>query len=323
MKCPYCGAEVTPNTKCEYCDSFVERKSTEESAKNEYHEHIENIIHETAEQIEDTMKQISSPENKRILRNVLIGIVIACIVMAICFFIFIASSFRYSFQILDSMYGNDTEDYFYSVDDNATATKDISNLTDAEGVVSYFNTDGTIGIEYEGEECDTSLTDETLLNWLNKHGHSLNTVGVLFTTDADGNVTSLAMSSHTFYVLEKQDDTYLLLRGEDVFRATSDVPLEQGCYYGGYMNYPALNVHTAFSERETGYSKFDPVCEQKEMRTFTDPYTEEELTLPMICVGDDWYYCSQEIYDACTEQEIIPVDVTFDSSMGIVLTEDN
>ena len=58
MKCPYCGAEVMPNTKCEYCDSFVERDSSEDNHKTEYQQQIEDIIIETAEHFGDALQVV-------------------------------------------------------------------------------------------------------------------------------------------------------------------------------------------------------------------------------------------------------------------------
>nr|MBQ8253526.1 hypothetical protein [Lachnospiraceae bacterium] len=332
MKCPYCGAEVTPNTKCEYCDSFVERETAENSSNTDYQEQLEDIILETAEhfgealhgtasEIGDAIEKASTPENKRFIKKLIITIIAIIGVFILFFFLFLFSTLRSAFTFMDGLYGNSTEDSYYTTAENVTEMQDIRSLTDEEGMIGHLDENGVMTLMYEDTECDTMLLDETLLNWLNKHGHSLDTVGVLFTTDSDGNVTSLALSSDTFYVLQQQDSGYLVLRSGDVFRTTSEVTLETGCYYDGYFNYPDLNVHSATEGEGNGYSVFDPTCEAKEVHTFTDPYTGEELPVPMIYMDDMWYHCTQELYDACTEGKIIPTDVRVDKSLNIIYTK--
>ncbi len=333
MKCPYCGAEVVPNTKCEYCDSFVERETKDESSKTDYQEQLEDIILETAEhfgdalrgtaeEIGDTFEKVATPENKRFFKKLIITIIVIVAVFVLCFFIILFSSLRSAFTMMDGLYGDTTEEPYFSTAENVTEMPDICSLTDAEGMVGHLDKSGSMTIIYEGEECDTMLLDETLLDWLNKHEHSLDTVGVLFTTDSEGNVTSLAMSSDTFYVLQQQDAQYLVLRNDDVFCTTSEVPLETGNYYDGYFNYPVLNVHSATEGDDNGYSVFDPTCDAKEMRSFTDPYTGEELAVPMIYMEDMWYHCTQELYDACTEGKVLPPDVRVDKSINVIYTEE-
>ena len=333
MKCPYCGAEVTPNTKCEYCDSFVERETKDESSKTEYQEQLEDIILETAEhfgdalrgtaeEIGDTIQKAATPENKRFFKKLIITIIVIVAVFVLCFFIILFSSIRSAFTMMDGLYGDTAEDSYFATAENVAEIQELGSLTDAEGMVGHLDEDGSMTLIYEGNECDTMLLDETLLDWLNNHNHSLDTVGVLFTTDSEGNVTSLAMSSDTFYVLQQQDKQYLVLRSGDVFRTCSEVPLETGSYYNGYFNYPVLNVHSATEEDGDGYSVFDPTCDAKEMRFFTDPYTGEELAVPMIYMEDMWYYCTQELYDACTEGKVLPQDVRVDKSIHVIYMEE-
>lgn len=325
MKCPYCGAEVVPNTICEYCDSFVEKETKEDSSYTEYQENLEKIIFGTAEHIadsfqesaedfEDTIRKAASPENKRFVKKLIITISIVIGILVICFILFGLAAFRSTFSFMDEMYET------YTVSEEATVYSDIRSLTDEEATVAQLNSDGTMTLVYEGNECDTKLTDETLLAWLNENDRTIDGVGVLFNTDSDGNVTSLALSSHTFFVIQQDNAKYLVLRQGDVFSTTSDVPLEVGNFYDGYFNYPSLNAHVVTSNSGNGYLPFDPVSEAKVMQNFTDPYTGEEYSLPMIYVKDAWYHCSQEIYDACTVGQVIPLRVWVDNSMGVVYT---
>lgn len=120
MKCPYCGAEVVPNTKCEYCDSFVEREENETNTKKEYSEILGEFIYESAEHLaeglrnaannanysdnankakdyEETLKRVSSPDNKRILKKLIITFSLIIIVPIICYFIFVFLALWFNF----------------------------------------------------------------------------------------------------------------------------------------------------------------------------------------------------------------------------------
>lgn len=329
MKCPYCGAEVVPNTKCEYCDSFVERERTTDSSESDYHENLEKIIIETAEHfadglqtatenLGDTVKQVATPENKRIFKKILISITIAVIVIFLLSLIFVFSAFRSAFSFMSEMSDLHTDTTPVTVQ---KSKPDARSLTDEKANVKHLDSDGNLTLSYDGEEFESKLIDETLLRWLNDHDHSLDGVDVLFTTDAEGNVTSLAMSSQTFFVLDRQEENYLILRGGDVFRSTADIPLDSGTFYGGYFNYPALNAHVVFSETGNGYSMFDPMCNAKEIQLISDCYTGEDIPVPMICIDDTWYYCSKEVYDACTPNQVIPLDICKDTSMALIYTD--
>ena len=123
MKCPYCGAEVTPNTKCEYCDSFVEKEKKEyseilgefisESAEHlaeglrnaSYYSNNENkeSSADKAEQYEETMKRVSSPENKRIIKKLVITFSLIIILPIIFYIIIVFGSLWFNFFHLFSL----------------------------------------------------------------------------------------------------------------------------------------------------------------------------------------------------------------------------
>lgn len=341
MKCPYCGAEVVPNTKCEYCGSFVEKKEKETNSKKEYSEILGEFISETAEHLaeglrtasnnanyssntnntnstesyEETIKRVSSPENKRTLKKLLITLCVIIIIPVICYLIFLFFALWSSFSAFDEVYGTS------NTSEEVTSTYDICSLTDQEAVVKEFDSNGSMVISYEGREYHTVLKDDTLLSWLNKHSHTLEGVGALFSSDSDGDIISLAMSSETFYVLSQDGENYMILRNDQVFSSTSDVSLEVGNFYDGYFNYPNLNAHVVTSNNGNGYSHFAPECDAKEMQTFKDPYTDKEYSLPMICMDDTWFHCTPELYEACTEGESIPGDILVDKSMSLIYLE--
>lgn len=345
MKCPYCGADVVPDTKCEYCGSFVEKEEKETDKKKEYSEILGEFIYESAEHLaeglrnaannanyssssnnsgnannakdyEETIKRVSSPENKRTLKKLLITLCVIIIIPVICYVIFLFYALWSSFSVFDDLYGTD------NTSEEITSTYNICSLTDQKATVKQFDDDGSMVLAYEGREYHTILKDDILLSWLNNHSHTLEGVGVLFTTDSEGDVISLAMSSETFYVLSRDGENYMILRNDQVFSSTSDVPLEVGNFYDGYFNYPNLNAHAATDNAGNGYSHFAPNCDAKEMQTFQDSYTDAEYSLPMIYMDDTWFHCSQKLYDACTEGKEIPVDILVDKTMGVIYSDE-
>ena len=118
MKCPYCGADVVPNTKCEYCGSFVEKEEKETDRKKEYSEILGEFIYESAEHLaeglrnaanaanyssssnnsgnankannyEETLKRVSSPGNKRTLKKLLITLCVIIVLPILFYIIFV------------------------------------------------------------------------------------------------------------------------------------------------------------------------------------------------------------------------------------------
>lgn len=242
-------------------------------------------------------------------------ILLIVIILPIQFFNFFNVIVRSIVTESDS-YENEPTDYFSTV--SSQNQPNINSLTDEKGVISDFDFNGELVITYNDNEYAANLADADLLSWLKQRGSSLENVDVLFSTDSDGNITSLAMLSDTFYVLEKQNDNYVVLRGEDVFFSTSNIPLDVNNYYEGYFSYPDINVHSATLHNGNGYFLLDAVCEEKAIQTISDRYTKEEISLPMIRIDSDWYYCSQQLYDTCTEGSVISTKMYIDSDMHIL-----
>lgn len=293
MKCPNCGAEVAPNSNCEYCGAYVE---------------------EAANNAKDFINQRMSSAGKSIVRMVLFVVIFLIVILMIGLF---------GFSKLAYKPFSDSSDYESSHGSFTTEsdTEDICSLTDAEGIVRSYAYNGDMDVEYNGDIYATTLKDEVFLKWTEETGRNITGVGIEFTTDADGNVTELAMLSATFYVLDKQNDTYLILREGDVFIATSNPLLEEGYFYEGYCNYPAVNVHSAYTAGVTGQLLMDPVCDEKRELSTADFYTDEEVNVWQIRMGTEWYYCSEELYDFCEEGTRIEADVYRVSDMEIIYME--
>ncbi|MBP3421384.1 MAG: zinc ribbon domain-containing protein [Lachnospiraceae bacterium] len=293
MKCPNCGAEVAPNSNCEYCGAYVE---------------------EAANNAKDFINQRMMSAGKNIVRMVLFVVIFLTIILVIGLV---------GFSKLADKALSDSSDYESSYGSFTTEsdTGDICSLTDAEGIVRNYSYDGRMDVEYDGEIYTTTLKDKDFLQWTEETGRNITDVGIEFTTDADGNVTELAMLSATFYLLSDQGDSYVILREGDVFVATSELLLEQGYFYEGYCNYPAVNVHSAYTADVTGQLLMDPTCDEKRELSAADFYTDEEVTVWQIRMGTEWYYCSKELYDFCKEGTRVEADVYRVSDMEIIYME--
>lgn len=119
MKCPNCGAEVIPNTKCEYCGSFVEKEQTHRETYREMHRKTYQETHQETYQERNRetyqeRKQENNQENieqaahalggflianlarittrakrraKKFVLGVILAIVLVIIICLLCFFI--------------------------------------------------------------------------------------------------------------------------------------------------------------------------------------------------------------------------------------------
>ncbi len=326
MKCPYCGAEVTPNTKCEYCDSFVERppekkeperKAQERPPHMDYQHHRNPNMHN---QTRNTAQNETSTqaENARIIKTIKTVIIafflstfgIPLILTIIFGIISLIVTIPSGLFLLGLDWGDDTP-----------PLSDIYSLSKVSGTVTNYHDDGTITIEYDYEDYNTSISDQTLVDWLEETGRTLDGYEVIFSTDSEGCISSIAMPSDMFCVIGQTDDTYLILRGDQVFTAKSDVRLELNSFYTGYISYPDITIRQVSYDNEYGYTLFDPECTNKEIATVTDQYSGEEILVPSVCIRNKWYYCTQELYDKCIVGEIVSEDLSYSSSMKLVFLE--
>ena len=293
MKCPNCGAEVPSNANCEYCGSYVE---------------------EAANNTKDFINQRMMSAGKNIVRMVLFVVIFLIVILMIGLV---------GFSKLANKAFSDNPDYESSHGGFTTESDagDICSLTDAEGIVRSYSYDGRIDVEYDGEIYTTTLKDKAFLQWTEETGRNITGVGIEFSTDANGDMTEIAMLSATFYVLAEQDDTYLILREGDIFVATSEPLLEQGYFYEGYCTYPEVNVHSAMTTDMSGQMLMDPTCDEKRELSTADFYTDEEVVVWQIRMGTEWYYCSKELYDLCEEGIQIEADVYRISDMEILYME--
>lgn len=248
MKCPYCGAEVIANTKCKYCDSFVEDVAAKQAASTGSTPKTEN-------------------PGKALVRMILRGFgVVFGIKFGCAILLFVSTGLLLAAQ-------------------------------------SMLN-------EYEPESTYTSDVEEMVTNeWVS-------------VTDQEGNIDTLALASNVFYVLGEQDGKYLIMRDGDFFKADTEAYLIEGCFYEGYFTYPDMSVYHANEIMQVNISLFDPVCKDKREVTVWDAYSDGEMMVWQIRTGDDWYYCSKELYDICEAGSPIEEDICIDREMGVIYVEE-
>lgn len=282
MKCPNCGAEVRANTECKYCGTFVERVHK----------------HGLAE---------SNQRDKKMGKAVMWSlIIVGCIFLfgTIAFLCISGATLYASFRFNDWL--------------TSPSVVELESVKNIEGNITAFDYDGTVTIEYQRQAFSTKILDEDLLNWLKDTGRSLEGVSVLFSTNEDCEVSEIALSSDTFYVMDVANDGYILLRDDSAFFATAEESLELAHYYSGYMEYPAPHVKKAKSDSSMEQLLFAPVCQDKREVTVADAYSGEDISLCQIQIDQEWYYCSQEVYDVCEQGADITFDLYRDRALQLV-----
>ncbi|MCM1222554.1 MAG: zinc ribbon domain-containing protein [Lachnospiraceae bacterium] len=293
MKCPSCGAEVQENTRCEYCGSFIGQSAYED----------------TYDRTQDFINKRLAAANKRIIKMILFAAILLTFVSSIGLLV----SFRFPIGSAPVPPVSDS-----TSDHSINSSAGVKSATDIYGNVASFGYDGSITVTCDGSSFRTKLTDVKLLQWLKDTNRSIEGVNILFSTDASGQIHEIALSSAVFFVLEKREDRYTILRDADFLSVSSDVSLSPGSFYSGYFHYPDVNVHTAVPEDVFTTALFNPVCDEKRETAVSDYYTGESLTCYQIRIGSGWYYCAKDFYDNCSENVVIQGDVCLNDSLRVI-----
>lgn len=268
MRCRFCGAEVKEgNRVCEYCGSAVEKETSG----------ARTIIRDSGKPHGSIAKVIC----KSI-------IILACIWAAVIITSLIV--------VLNSDVLKDHYEYMADTDAAYGLPRNERELT---GKVISCDNKGVALIEYEGSSYENvKILDEALITWLHDTNRTLDTVGICFTTDENGDISELGLLSSGFFIVAEEEGRYIAIRDGNVISFTSKTPLETECYYGGYFSYPDIRLYSAEEESLMNMSYMDPKCENKESTLMQEYYTGEEIAVYKILVKGQWYYCSKETYDA-------------------------
>lgn len=269
MRCEFCGAQIKEGSNvCEYCGSAVER---------------------TAPKTQTIIKD-SGKSNGNIVKVICKSIII---LVCICTVGVIGS--------LIALLNSDIfKEYYTSYSEDSVIAYSLpGNKTELKGKIVSCDNRGTASIEYEeGLYENVKILDNALITWINDTDRTLDTVGICFSTDENGNISTLGLLSAGFFVMAKENERYIAVRGEDLISFTSEIPLDTGCYYSGYFSYPDMRLYKAEEERPFSMTYMDPKCEDKVSESMREYYTGEETTVYKILVNGTWYYCGRETFDA-------------------------
>lgn len=291
MKCKYCGAEIkTGSSICEYCNSAVERDVSESRS--------------------------TVTENRKPPRSAIS--VIGRVIVSLAF-IFAALIVITLIIVINSDVFKNTYEYTTSARDTYRRPSDSNNAynlpadkTGLTGQIISCDENGVASIEYDDAlYSDVKILDNTLIEWINETGRSIDTVGIRFATDANGDISELGLLSPDFFVMaletpEAQDTIrYIAVRDGQIISFTSAVPLEAGRYYSGYFSYPDMDLYYGEEQSLFATTHMDPKCSDKESATEQEYYTGEDITVYKICVDRKWYYCCKEVYDAIQAGDLL------------------
>lgn len=286
MKCQYCGAEIKKgNTVCEYCGSAVD-----------------NIKETSDSEAGDNGRAEAIRIVSRVIYRIIVVLVIAGAVMI--------------FAVLPIVIKDRA-----SLDYGKTASLSIPNSEEnLTGIVASYSEQGILSIKYDGNTYDNiTVLDQELIDWLNETGRTLEGIEIQFATDEKGNIEKLAMLSEVFLILAEDSGYYTACRRDQIIRFTSDVPLEMNSLYCGYFCYPKLHLMSARQESPLSHTYMDPRCESKKSVTVKDAYSEEELTVYMLCSAEKWYYCNHDIYETVQEGDSLEDYLYYDEPPCITL----
>lgn len=275
MKCKYCGAEIKEGSNiCEYCGSQAEREAPQP----------QTII----------IERKSSA--KYIIKTIGIVIVVLAIVWAVAMIIFSVIVFNSDAFKNINQYSSYGDASYRLPADEAGMIAQIINC-DQNGTA-------TIDYRYHTYE-NVQIIDKALIEWLNETGRTINGIEICFATDGDGNIRELGLLSADFFVTAKEGTRYTAIREGKVIAFSAEAPLETDRCYSGYFSYPEMRLYYG-EERNLFYLDYMELrCTDKEETVQQDSYTSEDITVYRLFIGEKWYYCSRETYDAVLVNDLL------------------
>lgn len=271
MRCKFCGAEIKEgHSNCEYCGSAVEKNAS-------------------AAQSHTTASWNNKRPGKSIIGMICKGIIILACVWGVVVVISLI-------VVLNSDVFKENYDHYSSTAAAYEIPRDEKNLT---GQIINCDKKGAAVIEYQGHTYeDVAILDKSLIKWVNDTDRNLDGIEIRFTTDAKGDISELGLLSADFFVMAREEGRYLAVRDSHVISFTSETPLEEEHYYGGYFYYPDMRLYAVEEKEPWSISYMDPKCEDKESEVCKEYYTGEEITVYKIFVDGKGYCCSKGTYDS-------------------------
>lgn len=227
---------------------------------------------------------IPNKRKSKSITKIFTTVVIACILVMIILTV--------------SLFGSDIFSTFYNDDTTISTEQEIpKNTTTLSGQIVSCDKNGIVSVKYMSATYkNIKIKDKDLINWLAETDKSLDGESVMFSTDSDGNISELALSSNGFYIMSKEADKYIAYRDNTIISFTSKQQLDVDQYYEGYFKYPDLNLYFSDKKYQMNVEFSNLVCDNKEITTEKDYYTNEDIMVYKISAGGIWYYCSKDTY---------------------------
>lgn len=277
MRCRFCGAEIKAGSNvCEYCGSAAEKAASEGT--------------------KDAQRKSSAHGIVSVIAKVIVALaaIWALLIIVTLIVVLNSDSFKTAYEYTES------SDAVYRKNAKAASVNKLKrNATGLTGTVISCDGEGVASIESEEEYYyHVQILDKALIEWLEAADRSIDSVGIRFATDENGDIREIGLLSPDFFILDKNGNRYTAVRDEQIISFTSTETLEAGGYYGGYFSYPDMSLYYGEKKSPFAMTYMDLQCEDKESALEQEYYTEEEVNTYRILTRGKWYYCSREVYDA-------------------------
>lgn len=277
MRCRFCGAEIKAGSNvCEYCGSAAEKPAPEEKKDGQRKSSVHSIAGVIAKVI------------------VSLAAIWAVLIIVTLIVVLNSDSFKTAYEYKES-----SDAVYQKKTKGGSVNKLKRNATGLTGTVISSDGEGVASIEC-GEEYyyHVQILDKALIEWLEATDRSIDSVGIRFATDENGDIRELGLLSPDFFVLDKNGNRYTAVRDEQIIAFTSTETLEAGRYYGGYFSYPDMSLYYGEEKSPFAMAYMDLQCEDKGSAIEQEYYTGEEITTYRILTRGKWRYCSRDVYDA-------------------------
>lgn len=301
MKCKYCGADINPKSeKCEYCGSYIEREESKQTARRPINE--ENRQEQKSKTIQTIIKAIS--------KVVIAWIVVWAILVVVVLIIVLNSNLAKN---------RDYTNTSSSGSESINVIKDLpANEKGLIGTIVQYENGENASVEYDGKVAnDVKILDKKLTKFLKEYNKEIDGIGIYFDTDSSGDITTIGFLSDPFVVIDTHGNDFVALRGSQILCISGD-EIEVGNYYSGYFTYPDMKLIYTEKESDSSFEVTDPICQTKYGETTFSIYTEKEIRLYQVCVDDEWYSCSKEVYDSIQEGDSL-TDYEFHLDPRVIL----
>ncbi len=311
MKCPYCGGEV--NTKkmyCKYCDSKIEveehnTEDTNPERTSTYRSNVNNSVNHM-------FRYTTSKRALKIVFGVIAGVVAFSVIIQIL--LIVIPTIIAIFFAVGTSASHYTSTTQVQEQQELLVDKLPRSATDLVGRIVDCTTGGEATICYNDEFYhDVQIQDSAFIDWLTEEGINPSDMHIMFSTDESRNITSVYLKEPDFVVMYREDNTYVAFNDDEkIITFETDTELEIDAWYTGYFHYSNKEFHGAVAVNcNESYGQFYYTCKEKATPTEYCFYTDKEVMVYKLLVGNDWYYCSKDTFEMVNVGDDMEDDYTF------------